>query len=383
MAVFGITEFLKHRKRILSIPVRIHINGTRGKSSVTRLIGAGLRAGGLKTVTKVTGTYPRLILEDGSESEIYRKSDANIIEQKSIIKYAADRKVDALVIECMALEPLYQWITENQMIHATIGIITNIRPDHLDIMGPTVNDVGKALCNTIPKNGFLFTSEQEMTGILKKKATRNNTELYIVNSDTVTDEELKGFSYIEHRDNVALALAICKHLGIDRQIALNAMFKATPDEGVLKSFNINQDGKKIKFFNALAANDPQSTYMIWEKIERWNMLEGNKCIMLNTRLDRLDRSRQLTDMIGDNLSNKIDYLFLIGQGSNFVRGMAARSGIDPMKIKTIGMTTPEDAYNRITGILPGDSTIVAIGNMGVMGGKTSDYFQYQSEEKNS
>ncbi len=71
--IYGLIEYRKHQERIYSIPIRIHINGTRGKSSVTRLIGAGLREGGIKAITKVTGTYPRLILEDGSESRIYRK----------------------------------------------------------------------------------------------------------------------------------------------------------------------------------------------------------------------------------------------------------------------------------------------------------------------
>ena len=47
------------------IPIRIHINGTRGKSSVTRLVAAGLRKGGIRTIAKTTGTYPRIILEDG------------------------------------------------------------------------------------------------------------------------------------------------------------------------------------------------------------------------------------------------------------------------------------------------------------------------------
>ena len=80
-AIAGVVEYARHQKRIYSIPIRIHINGTRGKSSVTRLVGAGLRAGGISTITKVTGTFPRLIIEDGTETYIHRKSSANIIEQ--------------------------------------------------------------------------------------------------------------------------------------------------------------------------------------------------------------------------------------------------------------------------------------------------------------
>ena len=78
-AVYGRVEFVLHQKRIFSIPIRIHVNGTRGKSSVTRLIGAALREGRIKTIIKVTGTYPRLVLEDGTEIEIYRKTEPNNI----------------------------------------------------------------------------------------------------------------------------------------------------------------------------------------------------------------------------------------------------------------------------------------------------------------
>jgi len=81
LLTYGVVEYIRHQKKVYSIPIRIHINGTRGKSSVTRLIGAGLRAGKIKAITKVTGTFPRLILADGSEAKIRRKEGANIIEQ--------------------------------------------------------------------------------------------------------------------------------------------------------------------------------------------------------------------------------------------------------------------------------------------------------------
>src|SRR5260370_24235129 len=57
----------RHRRNLRAIPVRIHVAGTRGKSTTTRLIAAGLRAGGLRVVAKTTGTEPRLIRPDGSE----------------------------------------------------------------------------------------------------------------------------------------------------------------------------------------------------------------------------------------------------------------------------------------------------------------------------
>ena len=54
LLVLGIIEFKVHTNNLSKIPIRIHVNGSRGKSSVVRLIAAGLRSGGLKTIGKTT-----------------------------------------------------------------------------------------------------------------------------------------------------------------------------------------------------------------------------------------------------------------------------------------------------------------------------------------
>jgi poly-gamma-glutamate synthase PgsB/CapB len=245
--IAGILEYNRHQKRIHSIPIRIHINGTRGKSSVTRLIGAGLRAGGISNITKVTGTFPRLIIEDGTETYIHRKSAANIIEQLAIVRFAASRKVKALVMECMALQPQYQTITEHHMIHSNINVMTNIRMDHTDVMGHTLPEIAETLGRTIPNNEHLFTTENVIPGLLKKMADKQNTVTHFIDSESVSPEEMKGFRYIEHRENVALALAVCIHLNIDRQIALNGMYNAIPDAGVYGATGL-RPFKSIWFF---------------------------------------------------------------------------------------------------------------------------------------
>ena len=169
LILYGVFEYQQHQKYLRSIPIRIHVNGTRGKSSVTRLIGAGLRAGGYNTITKVTGTFPRMILSDGTEVAIHRKEKANILEQLKIVKYCSKQKADVLLIECMALQPEYQRITEHQMIKATHGVLTNIRMDHLDVMGPRLENVAEALTLTIPKKSKVFTAEDRMLDYIKEE----------------------------------------------------------------------------------------------------------------------------------------------------------------------------------------------------------------------
>ena len=375
ISVYGLIEFALHQKRIYSIPIRIHINGTRGKSSVTRLIGAALREGGIKTITKVTGTYPRLILENGCEVSIYRKAGANIIEQLSIIKFTSRKKAQAIVMECMAIQPQYQLITETKMIHSTLAVITNVRLDHIDVMGYTLPEIAEALGNTIPKKQNLFTAEKLLFNNLKEIADKRNSRIHLAEENLVTDDDMKGFAYIEHKENVALALAVSDHLGIDRKVALSGMYKAVPDAGALKLSRVNVFNKKINFFNAFAANDPQSSLMIWDKIKNEIGFHGVKIILLNTRQDRLDRARQLTSMIGSEMKDQFDYLILIGQSSDVVEELAISSGVKRNKIINLGWTEPEAVFEAVLAYTIEQSTVVAIGNMGGMGGKVSDYFE--------
>ena len=150
LLIIGYVEASNHQRIISTIPLRIHVNGTRGKSSVTRLIAAGLRAGGLRTFAKTTGTAPRIIDAEGKDRLIHRLRSASIGEQIKLMRYFAKEKPDVVVMECMAVQPQYQWIAEHQMVRSHIGVITNVRPDHLDEMGPTEDDVAYSLCNTIP-----------------------------------------------------------------------------------------------------------------------------------------------------------------------------------------------------------------------------------------
>ena len=378
VSAYGIIEFARHQKRIFSIPIRIHVNGTRGKSSVTRLIGAALRESGIRTITKVTGTYPRLVMEDGKEVKIYRKAEANIIEQLSIVKLAAQRKVQAIVMECMAIQPQYQWITETKMMHSTIGIITNVRLDHIDVMGYTLPEIANALGKTIPRNQHFFTSEIQNLDQLKSISKKQNATLHFSEASSVTDEEMNGFNYMEHKENVALALLVCEFLGISREISLKGMYKAIPDAGVLKLSRVEAYGKYINFYNAFAANDPQSTFLVWEQVNKGNGLEGFKIILLNTRQDRLDRARQLTGMIGTKINDDFNYLILIGQSTDVVEELAVNRGIKRNKILNLGWTEPEIVFEAVLTCTEKESTVVAIGNMGGMGGNIAEYFENRS-----
>ena len=76
-------------------------------------------------------------------------------------------------------------------------MITNVRPDHLDEMGPTDDDVAKSLCNTVPYKATLVTSEYEKDFIIQEAAENNDTKYIQSNSKNISQSDLNKFSYME------------------------------------------------------------------------------------------------------------------------------------------------------------------------------------------
>ncbi len=372
---FGAWEFTMHRRRVMSIPIRIHVNGTRGKSSVTRLIAAGLRAGGFRTLAKVTGTLPRIIDERGMEIPIIRLHMVNIIEQIKVFRFFANRRPQAAVIECMAVQPEYQWICEHQFVTATIGVITNARMDHVREMGPTMTNIANSLSNTIPARAIAITAEdkQPLIEIMEKRAKANKSSFHAVTSDEVTDEDLRAFRYIEHKDNVALALKVCEEVGIDRETALKGMVESHPDPGALYVHRVEENGKKIIFLNALAANDPESTLMAWRRAQELYPNSGKQIILMHTRGDRFDRSVQLAEMIAEYMN--FDRLISMGESTEMLAQQFKRFDIPSEKINRVGQVKPDKAWDVIWSEVEDRAFVFALGNAGHGGLAVADMFK--------
>nr|WP_225954996.1 poly-gamma-glutamate synthase PgsB [Kibdelosporangium phytohabitans] len=299
LLVLGIVEQRRHYANLRRIPTRVLINGIRGKSSITRLCAGALRGGGLVTVAKTTGTAARFIHPDGSEEPVYRKFGiANVVEQIGIVRRAAAYQPDVLAIECMAVMPDLQEINQGKLIKSTIGVLCNVREDHLAEMGPTLDDVARSLSRSMPVGGVCVTAEKERLHILKEEAERRDCELIAVDPESVTDEQMAGFSWITFKENVAIAFAVADLLGVNRQSALAGMWAAAPDPGVLSVKRYQVDGLRLRFANVFAANDPESTLMNIEQLLGNKAIERPLHVVINCRPDRIERNGQMGALIG-------------------------------------------------------------------------------------
>ena len=359
--VFERYQLDRNRSRI---PIRIHVNGSRGKSSVTRLIAAALAGGGLKVIAKTTGTTPRIIYEDGAEIPLYRLGSANIREQFHVMKLAGDRSPDALVIECMALQPHLQQLSENRIIQSTVGVITNARPDHLDVMGPSEEDVAKALAGTIPQGKVLITAEDKHLNLLQDACVQLQTELINVNgvdSHQITNKMMGRFSYYEHRENIALALKVAELCGVQREQAFEGMVKVQPDVGALVAYQINFFGREIIFVHGFAANDPESSQRIWNlSLESFPEFH-QRILVLNLRSDRADRSVQLGKAL--NQWTPADRVMLMGTGTQITARQAVKGGFNPLKLMLAEEKTATEVFEDLIGLVDKRALVVGLGNV--------------------
>jgi gamma-polyglutamate synthase len=249
----GAAERLAARRARAAIPIRIHVNGTRGKSTITRLIHAALYHAGIPALGKATGTAARLLLPDGGEQPLRRRGRPNIREQMWLLRQAHRLRARAVVVECMAIQPLLQWTSEREMLQATIGVIANVRTDHAEVMGKTLPEIARSLGNTIPRQGLLVLGETAPAPLFQAAAQKLGTRVIQATALPRGEQQPPWMS-----EAFGIALAVTRELGIDDPLALAGMQRAAADPGASRTGTIKLAGRPVPFLDAGAANDPES-----------------------------------------------------------------------------------------------------------------------------
>ncbi|MCE1195732.1 poly-gamma-glutamate synthase PgsB [bacterium] len=339
----GVAESALHGRNLRAVPIRVLVNGTRGKSSVTRLVAGALREAGIATIAKTTGSAARVIFEDGTEAPVKRPFGARLTEQKALARLAAARKARALVVEGMAVRPESQRAMRDHFVRPTMTVITNARVDHIEEMGPYLADTVAALSLSVPPGGTLVTADRRFSGLAAKTL--------IVDPGTVGQKELARFGYPAFAENVALALAAAAELGVDAATALRGMEKAAPDIGVLRVFRLRLDhaaagrGHGAAYFVAgFAANDLESTEMVWR--EALPLLpEGLPLALLYN--NRADREYRVPEFV--RLPGRIGGVSLVAAAGEH-RAKVARKFAEASGAATMELGKSADPADALRGI---------------------------------
>lgn len=362
-------SIVRHHRRIDQLDVRVHVNGIRGKSSVTRLVAGVLREGGYVTVAKTTGSAARVISPRGEETPIRRRGAATINEQVDIVREHVTPDVEALVIECMAVRPLYQAYSQDYIVRSDITIITNVREDHQEEMGESLEAIADSMSVTIPRGGVLVTAETrpEIRERLRRNAEERGARFVYADTRQVLAEDMRAFDYLQFKENVAIGLTVARLLNIDHDSALEGMRKAVPDVGVVRLHTYDIQGKRIMWVPLFAVNDRESVISIFELLKPLFPQGAPVIGILNNRADRGRRAELFADMVPNDLAGHLDEVITFGAYEDTVTRTMVKAGCPAGRIHNLGEKknpSLSEILEVITGLIPGpDGVLVGMVNI--------------------
>lgn len=350
-----------YNRRLGAIKIRIYVNGIRGKSTVTRLVAGVLREGGYSTVGKTTGSAARVILPDGNEVPIIRRSAPTIVELLNIVNEYTDEETEAIVFETMALHPRNQIASQNLLVKGNISIITNVREDHQDVMGETLEEIADTMSLTIPENGYLITAEDRphLRERLAKNAAAKGTTMVYADPALVTDRDIAGFEYLSFKENVAIGLIVADLLGIPRNIAMQGMWNSRPDIGVVSIQRTEWKGKRIIWAPLFAVNDRESAIISVDALKPV-MPPGTTSIgILNNRFDRADRAMRFANIAAQDIY--LDYWLTFGAYETQVTERMVELGFPRNHIINMGFSVNpslDQIFDKVASLIEGEEGIL-------------------------
>lgn len=315
------------------IPLTVGGWGSRGKSGSERIKAALFHALRYDTVVKTTGCEAMFIHArrdlPARELYVYRPyGKATIWEQAKLLGIADRLRAQVFLWECMALRPQFVQLLEHEWMKDEVTTITNAYPDHEDVMGPSGEDVARVIGTFGTKRGVIYTAEQELLPIIREIGKEHESTVHVtteIDAELLPGDLLARFPYAEHPRNVAMALAVAEHFGVDREWALVKMADhVVPDLGVLKIYpTVRYRRRVLTFSNGMSANERAGFMSNWFRLA-FDKIDPDKdsgvvtVAVVNNRADRVPRSRVFAELLTRDVA--CDVVCIIGSNiSGMVR----------------------------------------------------------------
>ncbi len=207
-------------------------------------------------------------------------------------------------------------------------------------MGETLEEIADSLSLTIPRGGVLITAEDRphLRQRLQQRAAERGSETIYADPAMVADEDMRGFDYLQFKENVAIGLTIARILGIRRQVALEGMWKSVPDVGVVRLRTYDINGKQVLWVPMFAANDRESVVLTYQTLQAQFPPGATVIGILNNRRDRGRRAELFARMVPNDLAPYLDHVVTFGAYEEQVRGMMIEQGYPSDRIHLLGET---------------------------------------------
>lgn len=249
------------------------VTGSRGKSTIARLLHAAMQDAGLETYARITGVVPREIGPQRVRT-ISRSAGAHVEEMRWWLR-KLPASVQGIILENSAITPDLQDLA-GRWLRPDLTILSNTLPDHQEAWGPTRAGAAEALAAGIPVAGQVILpsdlkTDQHLLGLLGKRRCS------LVFAQPAADSG-EGFE----ATNLGLAAAACGHLGLEISPALRAMRTVGRDKYDFRV--LNYAGAELAM--AFSVNDIASTRTVFRSLG-WT--KDQTRLIYNHRKDRPGR----------------------------------------------------------------------------------------------
>jgi poly-gamma-glutamate synthase PgsB/CapB len=345
-------EHSRLARSLEKIPLRILVNGTRGKSTLVKIIHQILRQSGQRVFAKTTGDQPMTHLPDGQMKTIPRYGPASIIENIGMLRRWARESPDSIVLECMALHPETQRILTTHIFKPNYILITNIYPDHAEAMGNRFEDMISTILQCTYEHAHILTTEQ----VAKNLPPNHNFSKKFA---AVRPEPFpEKFDSIPHQivdQNWSLIKSLALQLNTDSQIAYRCFREAYLSMNKKLHFTIPD--LNLSFWDLFSVNDHESAARFIQHSRQHQSSEAQEIILLNTRGDRPLRTRYFLSLIVQEFPTAI--IWLTGSGRRLAMNLFLRKN---MNHKSITLMRPKQLLNTLKSGFGAPSIIYGVGN---------------------
>jgi len=349
-----------------ALPLRIAITGTRGKSTVTRMLAAVLRASERIVTAKTTGSRPRLILPDGREEAILRRGRPTPHEQRRLLRRAVELGSDVLVAEMMSIRPESIHAESRLLLRPHILVITNALSDHWEHWGRTREEAARCLASAVPAAGRVYIPENEIRPVFRETAAARGSEIVPVGSP----ESREPMGATSNRadawpENESLVRAVAADLALGAETIREGLSRFRPDFGAPRAWRLpdGRAGRPRIGVSAFAANDPVSSHRALRRVARIREAAGWARIgLLNLRGDRADRTLQWLEALSRGEFAELDGLAVVGGFSApFARRLGRAGAILP--VKRLSGDSPAHWMRELDEFAPGGAVVLGLGNI--------------------
>lgn len=260
---------------------RVLVTGSRGKSSIVRLLHAALNDAGLQAYARITGVVPRELGPHGVRS-ISRSSGAHVEEMRWWLNQLPV-SAEAIILENSAITPDLQDLA-GRWLRPTVTVLTNTLPDHQELWGPARVNATQVLVGGLPRGGQVilpaaFEDDQYLLELLNRR-----------DCDTIFARPAADAGEDYRCTNLGLALETAQHLGLESAAALAALLAVPRDR---YDFHVARlAGAEVAM--AFSANDITSTMALFNSL--WWAKEDTR-LVYNHRADRPARFKSFVEWL--------------------------------------------------------------------------------------